>query len=695
MIFSRRSSINRFLRGKKVVFKKNLGMSSTLQTPLWVSPSAGNHPIDKYRLRVNKKFNLNLQNSHELQQWSVNKPHDFWIDLYKYIGIVPELPPDITRAYDDSLPLNAIPPFFENVQLNYTENILRGKNPDSIALIGLRESDPLDGEFVTWRQLNERIRVVRSALLQHGIKQGDRVGAIVSTSIWSVVLLLASASIGAIFSSISPDMGIEGCISRFQQIEPAIIFADSDMSYKGKRTSLDEKIKAVSERLPKSLIFLNPIGDQNTSSFPLVGTFLAKSRDTDALEFTRLPFSYPLYILYSSGTTGPPKCLVHQHGVVLQLLKVSLLHNSLGPKDTVFQYSSTSWVLFNIMNGHLGAGATLICYDGSPLWPDATTMLKILEKFKVTYWGTSPRYCLELEASGVIPRERFDLGALRMVTTTGATLTADQFRWFYKVFPYVHLSSVAGGTDIATSWIASDPSSPVYAGEMQMFALGMNVEVADSDTGESITHTGKSGELICRTPFPSMPVFLWGDKGNKKYNSSYFERFEHICVWAQHDWISVNPATKGISMHGRSDGVLNPSGIRFGSAEIYAISEGPQFNTEIEDTLCVGRRRKDDKDEEVFLFIKMRNQTVNTLTPELEQRLRLAIRTGLSPRHVPRFVVQVPEIPVTINGKKVEIAVKKIISGNKVQVSATVANPKSLEFYEQFYRLEAQPKAKL
>ncbi|KAM5451593.1 putative acetoacetate--CoA ligase [Microsporum canis] len=670
-------------------------MSSTLQTPLWVSPSAGNHPIDKYRLRVNKKFNLNLQNSHELQQWSVNKPHDFWIDLYKYIGIVPELPPDITRAYDDSLPLNAIPPFFENVQLNYTENILRGKNPDSIALIGLRESDPLDGEFVTWRQLNERIRVVRSALLQHGIKQGDRVGAIVSTSIWSVVLLLASASIGAIFSSISPDMGIEGCISRFQQIEPAIIFADSDMSYKGKRTSLDEKIKAVSERLPKSLIFLNPIGDQNTSSFPLVGTFLAKSRDTDALEFTRLPFSYPLYILYSSGTTGPPKCLVHQHGVVLQLLKVSLLHNSLGPKDTVFQYSSTSWVLFNIMNGHLGAGATLICYDGSPLWPDATTMLKILEKFKVTYWGTSPRYCLELEASGVIPRERFDLGALRMVTTTGATLTADQFRWFYKVFPYVHLSSVAGGTDIATSWIASDPSSPVYAGEMQMFALGMNVEVADSDTGESITHTGKSGELICRTPFPSMPVFLWGDKGNKKYNSSYFERFEHICVWAQHDWISVNPATKGISMHGRSDGVLNPSGIRFGSAEIYAISEGPQFNTEIEDTLCVGRRRKDDKDEEVFLFIKMRNQTVNTLTPELEQRLRLAIRTGLSPRHVPRFVVQVPEIPVTINGKKVEIAVKKIISGNKVQVSATVANPKSLEFYEQFYRLEAQPKAKL
>ncbi|EZF26841.1 acetoacetate-CoA ligase [Trichophyton rubrum CBS 100081] len=670
-------------------------MSSTSQTPLWVSPNAGNHPIDKYRQRVNKIFGLDLQNSYQLQQWSVKHPHDFWIDLYKYIGIVPELPPDTIRAYDDTLPLNSIPPFFKGIELNYTENILRWKNPEAVALIGLRESDPLNGEFVTWSQLNERIRVVRSALLQHGIKQGDRIGAIVSTSIWSVVLLLASASIGAIFSSISPDMGIEGCASRFQQIEPSIIFADSDMSYKGKRTSLDEKIKAVMQRLPKSLIFVNPISHSSTSSFPLIGTFLSKSRDTDALEFTRVPFSYPLYILYSSGTTGPPKCLVHQHGVVLQLLKVSLLHNSLGPKDVVFQYTSTSWVLFNIMNGHLGAGATLICYDGSPLWPDATTMLKILQKFKVTYWGTSPRYCLELEASRVIPREKFDLSALRMVTTTGSTLTADQFRWFYKVFPDVHLSSVAGGTDIATSWIASDPSSPVYAGEMQMFALGMNVEVADSDTGESITHTGQSGELICRTPFPSMPVFFWGDKDNKKYNSSYFERYEHICVWAQHDWISVNPITKGISMYGRSDGVLNPSGIRFGSAEIYAISEGPQFNTEIEDTLCVGRRRAKDKDEEVFLFVKMRNQAQNRLTPELEQRLRLAIRTSLSARHVPKFIVQVPEIPVTINGKKVEIAVKKITSGNKVQVSATVVNPKALEFYEQFYELETQPKAKL
>ncbi|KAL1960832.1 hypothetical protein VTO42DRAFT_5815 [Malbranchea cinnamomea] len=669
-------------------------MSSPGAELLWLSPQAGKHPIDDYRRHVNHKFGLTLENSRELHRWSVTKPHDFWIDLYDYVGLIPPLPPHITRAYDDSLPMSAVPPFFEGLHLNYTENVLTGKDPNAIALIGLRESDYLNGEYVTWRQLEEKVRVVRSALIRNGIKEGDRVAAIVSTSIWAVVLLLASASIGAIFSSISPDMGVEGCVSRLQQIEPAILFADSDMSYKGKKTSLDAKIKEVVAKLSKTpKVFVIPITNESKSSFPLVAEFLSKARDTDALRYNRVPFTHPVYILYSSGTSGPPKCLVHQHGVILQLKKIAILHNSLGPKEVVFQYSSTSWVLFNILNGHLSVGATNILYDGSPLWPDATTMLKILEKFRVTYWGTSPRYLLELQATKIIPRDSYDLSSLRMVTTTGATLTAEQFKWFYKVFPYIHLSSVAGGTDIASSWLASDPSGPLYAGEMQMFALGMDVDVADPETGESILHTGKSGELICRSPFPSMPVFFWGDKDNKKYKSSYFERFDNICVWAQHDWISVNPVTGGTVMHGRSDGVLNPSGIRFGSAEIYAISEGPAFNSEIEDTLCVGRRRKHDKDEVVFLFVKMRGN--NPFTSDLEQRLRSAIRSGLSPRHVPKFIIQVPEIPVTINGKKVEIAVKRIISGEKVKVSSTVANPKCLEFYEQFATLEAQPKAKL
>ncbi|EEQ84182.1 acetoacetate-CoA ligase [Blastomyces dermatitidis ER-3] len=661
---------------------------------LWVSPHAGKYPIDDYRRHANRKFSLNLTDNHELQRWSVTRPHDFWIDLYKYIGIIPELPPHITRAFDNSLPLSAVPRFFEGVNLNYTENVFSGKDPNAVALIGLREGDGLDGEVVTWAQLKERVRVVRSALIRNGIKEGDRVGALVSTSIWAVVLLLASASMGAIYSSISPDMGVEGCVTRLQQIQPAVVFADSDMTYKGKRSSLDSKMEAIMDKLSKfTKIFVIPTTTQSRPKFPLIAEFLSKGFDSDALEYTRVPFSHPLYILYSSGTSGPPKCLVHQHGVILQLKKISLLHNSLGPKDIVFQYSSTSWVLFNIMNGHLAVGATTICYDGSPLWPDATATLKILERFRVTYWGTSPRYLLELEASKLVPRDSYDLSALKMVTTTGATLTADQYRWFYRAFPYIHLSSVAGGTDIASSWLASDPSSPVHAGEMQIFALGMDVDVADPMTGESIKHTGESGELICRTPFPSMPVYFWGDKDNKKYISSYFERFDNICVWAQHDWISVNPATRGSVIHGRSDGVLNPSGIRFGSAEIYSISEGPKFNSEIEDTLCIGRRRGQDKDEVVFLFVKMRNN--KPFTAALEQRLRAEIRSGLSPRHVPKFIIETPEIPVTINGKKVEIAVKRIISGDTVQVSSTVANPQSLKYFEQFVHIEARPRARL
>lgn len=290
----------------------------------------------------------------------------------------------------------------------------------------------------------------------------------------------------------------------------------------------------------------------------------------------------------------------------------------------------------------------------------------------------------------MVPKNEFDLSPLRMVNTTGAPLSIDQYDWFYNSFPsVVHLSNTAGGTDTATSLIASDPSGPLYKGEMQMIALGMDVDIADPDTGESIMHTGQSGEMVIRKAFPSMPVFFWGDIGNTIYRSSYFERFENIDVWAQHDWLSRNPKTGGFVMQGRSDGTLNPSGIRFGSGEIYAIVEGPIFNSEIAETLCVGRRRPQDKDETVFLFVKMLQGCA--FTADLHDRLRQVISRELSPRHVPKFILEVKEIPVTINGKKVEIAVKQLLSGKDIKVSSTVANPGTLLDYRKYRDLERSP----
>lgn len=312
-----------------------------------------------------------------------------------------------------------------------------------------------------------------------------------------------------------------------------------------------QKIRNIVQALKvKPQVFLIPITGMHEAAFPSLEEFLSHSRLEDDLKFQRLSYSHPLYILYTSGTTGDPKCLVHSHSVILQHKKTSVLHNSLTANDVVFQYSSTSWVLWNIMIGHLSVGPTLILYDGSPLWPSAKIMASIVEYHRVSYWGCSPRYLQELEMTGCIPKKEFDLSSLRMVQTGGSHLFADQYTFFYRAFPpNVHLTSVTGGTDLVTSWIGTDPAGPLYSGEIQLPMLGMDVDVADAITGESIKNSGKQGEFVCRQPFPSMPVFFWGDKGNNRYKETYFDKFKNC--WAQHDWASYNPFTKGWQIHGR------------------------------------------------------------------------------------------------------------------------------------------------
>ncbi|KAK3674893.1 hypothetical protein LTR78_005237 [Recurvomyces mirabilis] len=672
-------------------------MEDTKQIPevLWTPANANRTPMDEYRRHVNKRYYQNLRTTRDLHRWSVDKPQDFWLDLYSYLDFTPRLPADLTKAYDDTVPMSSNPPFYPGLRFNYAENAIFSKpDPNAMALVGLREGIDLtreDGELVTWHEFREKVRLVSSALRRSGVKQGDRVAALVATSIWAMVLFHASAAIGAIFTSISPDLGLEGCVSRLQQVSPSILFADSDTVYKGKTVSTEDKVRQIVARLqPKPQTYVIPIVS-SISAFPPVDVFMSRANASDPLTFAPTSFNDPLMICYSSGTTGAPKCIVHRHGILLQTKKISAIHNSTTTTDVILQYSSTSWVVFYVMCGYFACGAKTIVYNGSPMYPDAKQLLRMVEKYKVTYFGTSPRYLLEVEMSKTVPKQEFDLSSMRIAYTTGATLSPEQYRWFYSSFPSdVHLCNTAGGTDTATSLVAADPCGPIRAGEMQIFSLGTDVDVADPNTGDSILNTGEAGEMIIRKPFPSMPCFFWGDKENKKYRESYFERYTHIDVWAQHDWLSCNPKTGGLIMHGRSDGVLNPSGIRFGSGEIYAIVEAAPLNTRILNSLCVGRRRPQDKDEDVFLFVQM--AAGQSLTPAFRAEIKAALRTALSPRHVPRFVLEVPDIPVTINGKKVETAVKQVLGGKDVQASNTVMNPGMIPYFKRFRDIESEPR---
>jgi acetoacetyl-CoA synthetase len=525
---------------------------------LWTPSRAGRTPMDEYRHHINECFSTKLETTKDLQKWSVQNPQKFWIDLYSWLKLTPSLPKDLSKAYDDTVPMSSNPPFFPGQMLNYTENaIFANPDPDDIALIGIREGLE-DEEILTWHQFREKLRLTASALRQCGVKQGDRVAALVATSVWAMILFHAAASIGAIFTSISPELGLEGCVSRLQQVTPSILFVDGDTVYKGKTLPTIEKLRKILARLePKPQTYVIPISSTQ-SSYPSISDFMSRANPSDKLTFTRVPFNYPLLICYSSGTTGPPKCIVHQHGLIMQLKKIAVVHNSTTPADIIFQFASTSWVVFNVMCGYFAAGARTIVYNGSPMYPDVKQLLRFVEKYRVTYFGTSPRYLLEIEMAKCIPKEEFDLNSLRIVYTTGATLSAEQYRWFYRSMPrHIQLCNTAGGTDTATSLIAADPCGPIYAGEMQIFGLGMDVDIADPITGQSILNTGELGELIVRQAFPSMPCFFWGDHGGKKYKSSYFERFDNIDVWAQHDLVSCNRKTGGLVMHGRSDGVLS------------------------------------------------------------------------------------------------------------------------------------------
>ncbi|KAL5605878.1 hypothetical protein FOVSG1_006025 [Fusarium oxysporum f. sp. vasinfectum] len=595
-------------------------MNPPAKTALWSPQNLNETNAVNFINHVNDKYGLRLQTYEDLYKWSVGDEtiNHFWTQAYAWLKISSSGTDDLTGEVacfnpSDSLSNLMFPPpkFFPTATLNIAELIFRGRKDTDIAIYFSRESLS-DVEKVTWASLRERVRKLRSALVNSGVVAGDVVAAVISNSVDAIVICLAALSVGALWSSTSCDMGVGGIVDRYSQIRPKIIFADQGYVYARKIIDLSDRIREWSSKLRERSDILAQvvvIPNPKLNSIPLhqpntytLENFLKADRG-DQLLFEIIPFSHPAFILFSSGTTGPPKCIVHSTGGVALKTKVdSVIQHDIRKTDIVFQYTTTSWIMWvlNLMN--LSCGAAMLLYDGSPFHPRPSILLELAQAFKVSVFGTSPRYLSTLKGLGITPRRDFDLSRLRIMLSTGSVLSAELYEWFYSIAfpPSAQLISMSGGTDIAGCFVCGTPMLPVYAGEIQCKALGMAVDIYDSGTDEhvSVEELGAPGELVCAKPFPSQPLAFLGKDGYKQYKASYFERYGPS-VWCQGDFVQRSPATGGIFMLGRSDGVLNPSGVRFGSAEIYAVIE---TIPEVLDSICVGQKREVDINERVLLL---------------------------------------------------------------------------------------------
>ncbi|AFH49377.1 Acyl-CoA synthetase [Ignavibacterium album JCM 16511] len=642
---------------------------------LW-SPSKeriSNSNITKFISFISEKERLNFSDYHQLYDWSVNNIEKFWEYIWEFSGI------KYKKKFDKVLIDKGIKAskWFVGSEINFAENLLRFDD-DKMALISYRENYP--PVKITYAQLNSIVKKVTNALREFGIEKGYRVAGYVANVPEAVIAMLATTSIGAIWSSTSPDFGIEGVVDRFGQIEPKILFATKSYFYGGKHIDNIEKILEVKKRIPsiQKVILIDEYFDFNSVSN-------ARSIENDILDFSELlnhsekdfefaynEFDHPVYIMYSSGTTGKPKCIVHgAGGTLLQHYKELALHTDLQRDDTITYFTTCGWMMWNWLVSSLQIGATVVLIDGNPAYPNER-LWKIIEDEKITIFGTSPKYLTLIEKSGLVPNDKFNLNSLKTILSTGSPLTDSNFHWVYKnVKDDVLLSSISGGTDIISCFMLGCPILPVHAGEIQCRGLAMKVEAWD-ESGNSLIE--EKGELVCAAPFPSRPVYFWNDEDGAKYHNAYFNYYPG--VWRHGDYIKIT-SNGGVIVYGRSDSTLNPGGVRIGTAEIYKIVESMN---EIADSLVVGKNTNGDV--EVILFVVTRNNKI--LDEELIHKIKNEIRKATTPRHVPSRIIQIKEVPYTISGKKVEIAVTKILNGEKVDNREALANPKSLE---QFYNL--------
>jgi len=645
--------------------------------PLW-SPSperiaAAN--MTAFMRAVAAEWGVDIPDDKALYRWSIEAPERFWRSVWSFCGVVAETQGSVVLENADRMPEAR---FFPEARLNFAQNLLRRRD-DGDALVFWGEDRVK--RRLSHRQLYEQVSRVAQAMKALGLRPGDRVAGFVPNMPETIVAMLATASLGAIWSSCSPDFGPRGVIDRFGQIEPRLLFTADGYFYNGKT---HDSLARVREFLPELPTVERVVVFPYTRETPpldglrdavMLEDFIAPYPAAE-IAFASLPFNHPLYILYSSGTTGVPKCIVHgAGGTLLQHLKEHRLHSDIKPDDRMFYFTTCGWMMWNWLVTGLASGATLLLYDGSPFYPSGNVLFDFAAAERCSFFGTSAKYIDACNKAGLRPIDTHDLGALRTIASTGSPLVAESFDYVYRAIKRdVCLSSISGGTDIVSCFVLGNPVAPVWRGEIQMRGLGMKVEVWD-ENGRPLR--GEKGELVCTAPFPSMPVGFWNDPDGRKYRAAYFERFPG--VWHHGDYVELTEHD-GVIIYGRSDAVLNPGGVRIGTAEIYRqVEQLP----EVEESIVIGQDWQGDV--RVVLFVKLRPGL--TLDEALVERIRTQIRRNTTPRHVPAKVIQVPEIPRTKSGKITELAVRDVVHGRPVKNREALANPEALEHYRDIEAL--------
>jgi acetoacetyl-CoA synthetase len=641
--------------------------------PLW-KPSAERleqAQLTRFQREAEARWGVRLPDYAALHAWSVSQPEAFWLTVWDFCEIAAERRGDAVRVDGQRMPGAR---WFPEARLNFAENLLH-RCDDAEAIVFRDERG--SRRALTWAELVDQVARAARGLREVGVKPGDRVAAYLPNLPEAVIGMLAAASLGAVWSSCSPDFGVQGVLDRFGQIEPRVLLCADGYAYAGKTHDSLEKAAAIRERLPsvEQVVVVPHLREEpslaSLATARLWNDFLG-SRAASEPRLESFPFDHPLYILYSSGTTGPPKCIVHgAGGTLIQHLKEHRLHSDLRAGDRFFYFTTTGWMMWNWLASGLASGATLILYDGSPFYPGPEAMFDLAQEERISIFGTSAKFVDAVRKAGLRPIESHDLSSLRTILSTGSPLVPESFDFVYeRIGRHLCLSSIAGGTDLISCFVGGSPTVPVWRGECQVLGLGMDVDVFDEE-GRPVR--GQAGELVCKSPFPSMPIGFWNDPSGERYRAAYFERFPR--VWCHGDWVEITEHG-GMVIYGRSDATLNPGGVRIGTAEIYRQVE--QLD-EVVEALVIGQQWEGDV--RVVLFVRLREGL--TLGDELITQIRQQVRRNATPRHVPSKVVQVHDIPRTKSGKIVELAVRDVVHDRPVRNVEALANPEALEAFRR------------